>query len=242
MRRLKILLGGALLTLLVGNGYVFTSAASAGFILTINCRPFGIPTLCDEVGPEEYLEFEGEEFYLGSIAVLTETLIESKLGTEEAHVVCIGTIDVHGLLVQLKPLVVEPSITATTIKFAGCSLLEPLGKKCSVSTELSTKELVGKFSGSPSTVLFAPKEGTTVMELAFTNHGTETCPATIKGIKKLTGEQKCTNVSPETAATEHEIDCLESGSELKLAENAAELKLDLLVHLESLETTPWIIS
>jgi hypothetical protein len=103
-------------------------------------------------------------------------------------------------------------------------------ERCRAPTELKLNALKGEVA-SVAEDKCEPEAGTTLIEIALANNGAETCPATIKGTKKVTGPQKCTNSEPEVFAVEKEIGCLESGSNLKLGESTADLKMAITIHL-----------
>jgi hypothetical protein len=204
---------------------VGASGASAAFTLsTATCPVAGAPTaLCDEA-----FAFTGSESFTGSLVAGAETLLRAVFGETEVHIDC-TSVTITGIF-TMNLLTGNVTLTAVITTFHGCKLLEPLGKKCTVSEELKTNSIKGAIT-SASEDTFEPETGTTFIELAFGNNGTETCPATIKGTKKVTGSQKCTNVEPEVFAVEKEISCLESGSSLKLGENTAEFKMPVKIHL-----------
>ncbi|HTA36524.1 MAG TPA: hypothetical protein VK761_07400 [Solirubrobacteraceae bacterium] len=206
-----------------------TNAASAAFVLTTNsCFGSGVVVLCDESSA-----LEGTEEAIGHIVPGTETLVAAKVGTTELHVECTA-IDWTSKVTS-RPLVAELTSTLTVV-FSGCSLLEPLAKKCSVPAEMRTSKLVGT-SNETSAVTLAPESGTTFIEIEVSNGFGETCPATIKGKRKITGTQQCVNISPGTLATEKETECTEAGSSLTLSESPVEFKAFTDIHLSVF--TPW---
>ena len=216
----------------------------AGFVLTTIACETGLPSFCYEnTESKKLFALEGEEPVLGSLVAGGETLFAEKFGEEEVHIACTAT-DFHGTAVQTKPLVQAGALHGVVLTFSGCSLLEPLGKKCSVPAEIKTNAMTGTLAEeSPvAKVSISVTEGTTWFELAFGNKGVETCPAIIKGTKKVTGKVVCQNIEPEVAATEHEISCEPAGSELKLGENTCEFLMQVLVHFEHLTGEKWDIS
>jgi hypothetical protein len=211
--------------------------ASAVFELTLSggvdveCTP-KIPTVCEAEGGKN-LELEGEEGFTIGLNGAGETLLEAIFGTEVVHITC-TIVEGTGTLVQATPLTTAAAIKGLVIGFLGCALLEPLAKKCKVPEHLETVAIKGSFVDKDPVeeITFEPETGTTFIEIEFAN-STETCPATIKGLKKVTGTQKCKIESPEVAGTEHEISCLEGGSGLKLGENTAQFKLPALIKLKT---------
>jgi hypothetical protein len=215
-----------------------------GFSLsTIACET-GLPSFCYEnTESKKLFALEGEEPVLGGLIAAGETLFAEKFGTEEVHLACTAT-DFHGTAIQTKPLVEAGALHNVALTFSGCSVLEPLGKKCAVPAEIKTNALTGTL-GEESPVaktMLSVTVGTTWFEVAFVNNGAETCPITLRGTKKITGKVVCQNVEPEVAATEHEISCEPAGSELKFGENTCEFLMQVLVHFEHLTGEKWDIS
>jgi hypothetical protein len=102
-----------------------------------------------------------------------------------------------------------------------------------------TKQLSGKASNSEvGDVVFAPVTPPTFVEIMFTN-AAETCPATIKGPKNVTGEQLCSLFSPTEDLKLHTLGCEPVGSKLKLSEHLAEFQLSLDVELDNDTTDFW---
>jgi len=205
---------------------VAATGASAAFTLSTDTCSSAEPftALCDES-----TALTGTETFAGGLVAGAATLLAAKFGAEEVHIECTGA-TVAGTFTAT-PLTANVKVTKLVITFTGCAVLEPLGKKCSVSSTLTTNSVQGEITGTGSEDKFEPEPPATVfIPITFSN-STETCPATIKGTKNVTGSQKCVNVEPEVFAVEKEISCLESGSSLKLGENAAEFKLPVKIHL-----------
>jgi hypothetical protein len=222
MSRIKLAMLAAFAVLALSA--IGASGASAAFTLSTDTCPVAAAktALCDEA-----FALTGTEAFAGSLVKEKETLLLAHFGELEVHIECTGA-TVTGNFTST-PLTTNVLVSGMVIKFTGCTLLEPLAKKCTVSTELTTNAIKGEIT-SASEDKFEPETGTVFIPITFGN-STETCPATIKGTKNVTGSQKCTNVEPEVFAVEKEISCLEAGSALKIGENAAEFKLPVNIHL-----------
>jgi hypothetical protein len=242
MSRSKLSLSAVLVVFVVSA--ITAGTASAEFTLTaVKCEGT-VVTLCYSTTEGGTLfEFEGSQSVLANLETGTELLIAAKFGTEEVHVVCTGATAEGGEFLQASPLVTVGTVDIPSPTFTGCALLEPLAKKCKVPTTLSTNAITGTPSSTEvGDVLFKPTSGTVFIAIVLENNGTETCPATLKGTKSVTGEQLCSLIAPETDKTLHTLECLESGSKLKFGENAAELKLSLDVVLAEPNTDLWSLS
>lgn len=195
----------------------------------------------------ELLELRGEEEFLlleeGVLGGDTNVSLLAKFGAEDVHIVCESTDLEENLLLQASPLA-ENYLIDVKLLFLECKLEGALGKKCLVPVEKSTEALDGSPGTEERDVVFKPVTGTTFIVIPFSNNGTETCPATIKGEKKITGEQLCLWDSTATEAltdvAEHVLNCEEAGSSLKLGENAATFEAHYLVELVNHEW--WDIS
>jgi hypothetical protein len=242
MRKSKLLVAAVAAVLLAA--VIVASAASAAFVLTATECTSAAPTintLCystTEKGTTLF-EFSGSEAFLATKEAGTTSFLKAKFGAEEVFIDCTGAEALGGEMLQPSPLVETPKVDVASLDFTGCVLLEPIGKKCVVPAELTTKPIVGGTTGEDGDVLFAPTEGTVFIEIPFTNNGAETCPAIIKGVKKVTGEQLCTLLNTTEDLKLHTLECPASGSKLKLGENVAEFLLSLDVELDNATTDPW---
>lgn len=219
------------------------SSAYAEFTLSGTECTSSLPTYCYEGELSKSFALKGEEQALGSLVLGTEALLTARFGESEVHIVCTSVV-LRGILLQPEPLIEPAKIHGLTLAYSGCALLEPFAKKCSIPTELKTKELIGTFNKETplSTLTLSPSAGTVWMGVEFKNVGTEVCPATVRGTKNIAGTQTCTAIESEVNMTEHELSCEPPGSKLTLGENALEFLLDGLVYLEHLTTEKWSIS
>jgi hypothetical protein len=112
-------------------------------------------------------------------------------------------------------------VTNTAETLANCAVLEPI----------ETKEIHGSFDGdSPLLVLFKPLTGTEFATITINNKAGKACIFKQTGAK-VTGEQDCHTVNPETLAVSHLLVCPTSGSNLQFAGKAAKFELTEEVHL-----------
>jgi hypothetical protein len=102
---------------------------------------------------------------------------------------------------------------------------------CEVQEPIETKEIHGAFDGSsPLLVLFKPLTGTEFATVTIKNKAGKGCIFKNEG-SKVTGEQDCHTVSPETLAVAHLLVCSPSGSNLLFAGKPALFELTEEVHL-----------
>lgn len=202
-------------------GVVLTTTASASFTTTeIECKE-GIPTLCLESSGKLF-EAKGTETYTGKLVPETEASLKSKIGEEEINIACTADAS-SGEVDQTEPLLKAVRSIKGVLKFSGCSLLGALGKKCKVPATLTTTLLVGTVIDEMpiSAGLVKPETGTSFIEIALENNGVETCPATVKGTKKVAGEDLCTITESEVDKTVHTGECVAAGSKLTFGEQPA---------------------
>lgn len=239
MSRIRLSVLGALVVFVVGA--IAASSASAAFVLTATNCEGTVVTACYATTNEgaTLFEFSGEEATSAKNVAGQEVLLQAILG-EEVHIVCTAS-SATGTLVQPAALAGPVTEAGGVITFTGCSLLEPLAKKCKVPAELKTKAIKATFPTTGETE-YSAEGGTIFIEIPFTNNGTETCPATIKGTQPVTGTQKCTNVEPEVDRAEGEQKCEEGGSNLKLGGSAAKFLLVQKVKLVNATDDFWSIS
>jgi hypothetical protein len=225
---------------------VATSSASATFSLeTTACGTGTIVNLCWESAEKgaSLKQLKGEEEFLILLAS-GDVHLTATLGTLVVEILCKDTIGLTGgatedeflLILQPSPLVANSTIDATLL-FIECTLEGALGVKCLVPVEKETFELSGTVEeGSENNILFKPVvAGGPFIEIPFTNNTPETCPATIKGTKKVTGEQLCTWSTTEKPVLEdleeHLLVC--GASELLFAEQPATFTADYEIALEN---------
>jgi hypothetical protein len=117
----------------------------------------------------------------------------------------------------------ECLVTNTAETKANCEVVEPI----------ETKEIHGVFDGSsPLLVLFKPLTGTEFATITIKNIPGKACIFKNEG-SKVTGEQDCHTVSPETLAVAHLLVCPPSGSNLLFAGKKAHFELTEEVHLNT---------
>jgi len=217
------------------------SAASAAFTLTsTKCSGGTSIIFCwAATATSELFELEGEEEF-EALNDEPEVLLSATLGGESVHIVCTdahAAPGVNNLIIQTEPLGTGANKNYSVkakIKFTGCTLLEPLAKKCSIPAEKETNAL----TGTPLSAADVDFTAATLIEIPFTNNGTETCP--VPGNKKVTGTQLCEFTNPGTDEAVHLLICLEA-SELLLAEQPASLLTTLEVKPANLGTDLWDI-
>jgi hypothetical protein len=102
---------------------------------------------------------------------------------------------------------------------------------CEVKEPIETKEIHGAFDGSsPLLVLFKPLTGTEWATITINNKAGKACVFKSIGVK-ITGEQDCHTVSPETLAVTHLLVCPPSGSNLQFAGKKVKFELTEELHL-----------
>jgi hypothetical protein len=220
MRPPIALLASSLVGLLLLLGLTASPSFATFEITSIECKE-GVPTLCIEHNGALF-EAKGTETYVGKLVAGTEALMSAKFGETEIHIVC-TTDESIGEIKQTEPLVA--AVTAQgVLKLGGCKLLEPLAAKCAVPESLTTNTLSGTVIDEMPVRQGVVKAavGSTIIELEFKNATGGTCPATIKGVKRVAGEDTCETLEPEVDKVTQVGECLPAGSKLKLGENAAE--------------------
>ncbi len=202
-------------------GAALASTASASFTTTeIECKE-AIPTLCLESNGKLF-EAKGTETYSGKLVPGTEASLKSTIGEEEINVACTADAS-SGEIDQTEPLLKAVRSIKGVLKFSGCSLLGVLAKKCKVPATLTTTLLLGTVIDEMpiNAGLVKPETGTTIIELALENNGAETCPATVKGTKRVAGEDLCTSAESEVDKVVHSGECVAAGSKLTFGEQPA---------------------
>jgi hypothetical protein len=240
MSRVKYLIGAlGALTIFAISG-VAASTASAEFKLeTTACGSGTIVNLCWESAEKgtSLKQLKGEEEFLILLASGAITLTTLTLGT----IACKDTIGLSGgttedeflLFLQPEPLVANYTIDATLL-FIECDLLGEIGTLCVVPIEKETTEITGTVEESENNILFKAVSGVFI-EFPLSNNGSNTCPATLKGTKKVTGEQLCTWSTVEKPVLEdveeHLLVC--GASELLFGEQAATFEADYEIAMEA---------
>jgi hypothetical protein len=213
---------------------VASSAASAEtFTLSTTACSGGTDTaLCwSETETSELLELTGKqsETVSGGTTVLKVSNPEITIECKEAS----GS----GVITQTEPLGTNKKGTTLsgTIVYKGCKIIAnaSIAKKCTIVESKETKKLKGTLN-SDTELLLVPEAGTEFIEVEFLNNGAETCPATVKGKRFVTGEQQVEIVN----GTKHEL--TKSGnakkaSKLKFFEEPAELTESLVLSFTGLE-------
>jgi hypothetical protein len=212
----RIKLTGALMAavLVAAISGVGASAASAETftLTTTKCTGGTFLNLCYETTGKEKLELTGKQ----TVAVTNTTTGVFKVPSLGIEILC-ATVTGAGTITQTSPLTEKGKIKGTLVFH--CVLDTPA--KCKIPAEKETLPLVGELI-SESELLLKPETGTTFIELPFENNGTETCPATIKGTHKITGEQVVKIINPGVAEETKEGESVEV-SKLKFSEEAATL-------------------
>jgi hypothetical protein len=149
----------------------------------------------------------------GPTVVCQEALDTGTFHASNSNLLILLLIKFHG----------ECLVTNTAETKANCEVVEPI----------STKEIHGTFDGdNPLLVLFKPLTGTEFASITIKNKAGKACIFKIENAK-VTGEQDCHTVSPETEAVAHLLVCSTSGSNLLFAGKAAKFELTEEVHLGS---------
>ncbi len=211
MSRIRLLFMSSMAVMVVGA--VGSSTAMATFEEGVECSQTGtgIPVLC-LLTPLK--EAKGTETFTSTILSGSESLLE--VASVEFHIVCKVAND-EGTIEQPEPLVKAPLFMKTKIKFKECEILNEgtakLGEKCEVTNkEIETREIDGEpLPTEPQHLEFKPETGTAFAEISIGNKPGQSCPATIRGINPISGEQLCILLANTEDAETHVLDCLEEG-------------------------------
>jgi hypothetical protein len=240
MSRFRLVVIGVLAVAAVCAMAVSSASAVIFELTTVRCvAPEDTTTICWALFTgEELFELKGEQSFTGEYSAEEtgeENLLAAKFGEEEVHITCTGATS-KGTVLQPKPLEVAPVIVGVVVS-TGCKVLEPLGKKCDVPETLTTSEIEGVVGPTDEEVVFSPSPADlgVFIAITFTNNGTETCPAAIKGERKVTGSQACLWVKPTEDLEKHLLWCQTAGSKLKFSGNAAEFLQSQQITLVKLE-------
>jgi hypothetical protein len=227
MSRMKLLVLGVL-GVIVAFAVASSSASAVVFTLTTKkCEaPTTTTTICWALfEKEELFELEGEQSFTGTYSAEVageENLLAAKFGEEEVHILCTGATS-SGTVLQPEPLKVAPVIHGELVS-TGCTLLEPVGKKCSIPPTLTTNEIEGVAGASSEEVLFqpGPTDGGIFIGIKFSNNGSEKCPTAIFGTQNVKGSQLCLWPHHEEDLQTQLLFCEAAGSTLTLGGNKAE--------------------
>ncbi len=212
MSRIKLFFLSSMAVMVVAA--VGSSTALATFEdTTVECPQAGtgIPVLC-LLTPLK--EAKGTETFTSVILSGSESLLA--VASLELHIVCTVANDA-GTIEQPEPLVKAPLLMKTIITFKECEILNEgtakLGEKCEVQNkEIKTKEIDGEpLPTEPEHIEFKPETGEIFTEITILNKTGQTCPATVKGVNPVKGEQLCTLLTNTEDAETHVLDCLEEG-------------------------------
>ncbi len=245
MSRIRISVLAAAAFAVMAMSAIAAQSASATFVLVEKeCGP-GLPALCENVGGILW-EWTGKEKVTGTLETTKENKLKANLGEEvilkSSSAALTAEVD-NG-----KPLEgTAATITGLVIEFKGVKITgnAAVVKKCKIASEIVlTKPLKGTFEDADPVAKthFEPENAEKIFaEFEFINNGAETCPATIKGVRKVKGKQLVTNITPETHATVHLLEATEAQSELTIGENAATFEGTFEVKLEN-QTAEWDIA
>ncbi len=212
---LAVILFACAITCSSASGSVFALATTA-------CTGGSVLAFCYENEAKEKRELEGQQAI--SEKSIGPGLLKGLIGGEVIEVKCeeveFGNA-VAPKISQSTPLTQGPTVsTALFIKKCKVTGNAVLAKKCRIPVEKETLPLTTTLT-SETTLLVKPETGTAFITIPFENNGTETCPATIKGNRSVTGEQEVTIENAGTAElTKKGKSIAKSG--LKLAGEPAE--------------------
>ncbi len=229
----RLALAAGLAMLIVAGGSAATSTAAVFETTSTECKGSGIPTLCIEKEGKLF-EAKGKQSYSGKLVSGTKLIFtEAALGLE---IVCTEDIS-EGTVSQESPGVVAV-VAFGVLRLKGCLLTAPstLAVKCVVPAENVTKELEGvTIDEMPiSAGIAKPVSGTVIITVSFENKAGQTCPATVKGLRNVTGEDLCVSADSETDLEVHKGECKKEGSKLRFFEEPAALECQSEVSLVGL--------
>jgi hypothetical protein len=231
-----VLLAAVMVAALSG---IATSAASAAVftLAATTCTGGTFKNLCwSNAGVLQ--ELTGEQTF--AVKQIGKGLLKGIIGGEEVTVECTETTvgaAVPPVIVQTSPLTENGKIKGTLV-FKGCKVTgnATVLKKCKIPVEKESLSLLGELTevnATKATLHLTPASGTEFIVIPFENNGTETCPATIKGNRAVTGSQDITVEKPEEhTTTKTGKTVVKSG--LKLAGEPAELTATLEISLTGL--------
>jgi hypothetical protein len=231
--------------LVVAASAMSASSASAAFTLTTKACTGGAflglcyenekATECGEKSTVCELEGTSTETVSGGATTL-------KINTSPNVVVECKTASGSGTIDQLSPLTESAQILKGVIGYKGCKITAPaeIVTKCVIPETKETNLLLGTLT-SVEKLLLKPETGTVFIEIPFTSKEGQTCPATVKGTRSVTGEQEVTIASPETFGSSKTGTAV-LVSKLEFFSQKAELTEELTLTLaESISPDTWAI-
>jgi len=209
MSRTRLLLLSMLATLTT-SAIMSVSASAAPTDL---CPVTGKLAICIETSPNDLVAETGGGTFSSKGDPGDTALLEIFLGESVLHIECEVVNDAGSY--QQTILANAVRLFGINIIFTVCSILEPIGKKCIIKEPLETKNLIGNFAdeeGESIDTVFTPESGTTFTEFQLQNNGTETCPATLTGTHRVTGEVLCLLLTAKVDTIVHLLECTSEGS------------------------------
>jgi len=220
------------------------ASGSASAAPTDLCPVAGKLAVCIETSENDLVAETGGGTFSSKGEPGDTSLLEVLLGESALHIECEAVSDTGNYQQTILSNAVRSF--GIIIIFTVCSVLEPLGKKCIVKEPIETKPLVGTVAdeeGESIDTVFTPESGTTFTEIELKNNGTETCPLTIAGTHRVTGEDLCLLLTAKVDTIVHLLECTSEGSRNLLF--AEEPTTFLLIDEERLSGTntglPWTL-
>jgi hypothetical protein len=215
---------------IVALGAAPTSLASAAvFSLTaVACTGGANVALCYETEGDCKLsepvstkcELEGEQSQTGEGGKAVLTILTTPVQRIEcAKAKGSGTVN------QKEPLVAGRKTTIQgLLKYEGCKISGEPGKKCLVTVNNETTQLLGTLE-SDKELKFVPKAASVFIEYTYTNNGTEKCPLTFLGTHGITGSQALEILNPGTPEEAKQVSAI--GETLEQLSAKVELSQEL---------------
>jgi hypothetical protein len=217
----RIQLTGALMAavLVAAISGIGASAASAEFVLsTTKCTGGTFINECYEnTTSKEKLELTGTQ----AVAVTSTTVGDFEVPELGIVILCtIGGVTGSDTITQSSPLTSSGKITGK-LNFK-CTLEAPA--KCTIPPEKETLPLIGTLTAQ-NELTITPEGGANkaLLELTFSDNGTEKCPATVFGNHIVTGTAVVKVLNPETPAAFKEGESWVEKSTLLFSEEPADL-------------------
>jgi hypothetical protein len=208
MSRIRLLMLSCMALLVVSA--IGASSAFATFEKTaVECVTTGVPTVClaeSETG--KLFEAKG-----------TETILSSSIVTIKPSILKVASIGLEiectsdggeGEISQPEPLVKGYTLKKFFLTFKGCAVIGAHAAECKVVEPIKTKALAGTLS-SENEIEAKPESGTTFAEIEIGNK-TGTCPATIKGVNPVKGNQECSLPENKVDLKRHVLACAANGT------------------------------
>jgi hypothetical protein len=184
------------------------SSAFATFEKTaVECTTTGVPTVClaeSETG--KLFEAKGTETVTSVKATKPSILKVASLGLE---IECKSD-GATGEISQTAPLVSAYSLKKFVLEFKECAVIGAHAAECKVVEPIKTKPLSG-VAQAENEIEAKPESGTIFTEIEIGNK-TGTCPATIKGINPVKGNQECTLPENKVDLKVHLLACAPNGT------------------------------